>query len=105
MQPALPTGTQGEEGIKHGNGVPSPIVGLLGTSGEAGSHQHFFEPRFITEVHMPGSSGDSGSHREYLSEDVNMKAEPGMEASEDEGSPQTRVVERIPGSSRFREGS
>ena len=45
VQPALPTGTQGEEGIKDGNGVPPPIVGRLGTSGKAGSHQKFCEPR------------------------------------------------------------
>ena len=39
VQSALPTGTQGEEGNKHVNGVFPPIVGRLSASGELGSHQ------------------------------------------------------------------
>ena len=89
-QPALPTGTQGEEGYTHGIGVPPPLVGRPGASGELGSHQQFCESHSTTMVRVPGSSGDSGFHRESLSEDVKIKIEPGMEASAEEGSPQTR---------------
>ena len=42
MQTALPTGTQGEEKIKHGNGVAPQNVGRLGAGGEAGSRQQLF---------------------------------------------------------------
>ena len=39
MQPVLPTCIQGEKGNKHGNGVPTPIVGRLGASRESGSQE------------------------------------------------------------------
>ena len=83
MQPALPTGTQGEEGItRHGNGVPPPIVGRLGASGELGSSHKLSDRHSTTMVRVPGSSTDSGFHRELLSEDVKVKNEPEMEALE-----------------------
>ena len=44
MHPDLPTGTQGEEGLLHGNGVSPSIVGRMGTSGEAGAHSQYFGP-------------------------------------------------------------
>ena len=44
-QPALPTGTQGEEGYTHGIGVPPPLVGA---SGELKSHQQFCESHSTT---------------------------------------------------------
>ena len=43
-------------------------------------------------VRVLGTSGDSEFHRESLSEDVKIKTKPGMEASEAEGSLQTREV-------------
>ena len=49
-QPALPTGTQGEEGYTHGIGVPPPLVGRPGASGELGSHQQFCESHSTTQV-------------------------------------------------------
>ena len=88
MQPALPTGTQGEEGnTRHGNGVPPPIVGRLGTSGESGSPHKMSDRHSTTMVRVPGSSGDSGFYRESLSKDEKVKVEPGMDAYESEGSP------------------
>ena len=50
----------------------------------------------ITIVRMPGSSCESGFHLEFLSEDDKVKVEPGMEAYEAEGSPQTRDFKRSP---------
>ena len=35
LKPALPTGTQGEEGIQHGIGVPPQLVDRPSTSGES----------------------------------------------------------------------
>ena len=55
-------------------------------------------------VRVPGSSGDSGFHRESLSEDVKIKIEPGMEASAEEGSPQTRGNKRYPDHQSFGRG-
>ena len=49
-QPALPTGTQGEEGYTHRIGVPPPLVGRPGASGELGSHQQFCESHSTTQV-------------------------------------------------------
>ena len=53
---------------------------------------------------MPGSSGDSGFHREFTGEDVKIKVEPGIEASAEEGSPQTREKERSPDDQSFGRG-
>uniref|UniRef100_A0AAV1UDP0 Uncharacterized protein n=1 Tax=Peronospora matthiolae TaxID=2874970 RepID=A0AAV1UDP0_9STRA len=41
-------------------------------------------------VRVPGSSGDTGFHRESRDEDVKIKTEPGIGASAEYGSPQTR---------------
>ena len=43
-----------------------------------------------TMVRVPGFCGDSKFHRDSRSEEVKLKTEPGMEASESEGSPPTR---------------
>jgi hypothetical protein len=43
-------------------------------------------------VRVPGSSGDSGFHREST-EDVKIKAEPGLKTSAEDGSPQTSLKE------------
>ena len=43
-----------------------------------------------TKVHVPGSFGKSGFHHEYRIEEVKIKMEPGMEATEAEGLAQTR---------------
>ena len=40
VQPTSPTGTQGERIIQHGIGVPRPLVGRPGFSGELGSTSH-----------------------------------------------------------------
>ena len=101
VQPALPTGTQGEEGYTYGNGVPPPIVGRLGTSGESGSHQQFCDHRSTTMVRVSGSSGDSGFHRESLGEDVSIKIEHGIEALKAEGSPHKREFGRSPDHQSF----
>ena len=48
-------------------------------------------------VRVPGSSGASGFHRESLGEDdVNIKADHGMEVSAAEGSPPTQENYRSP---------
>ena len=74
VQPAPPTGTQGEEGYKkHGIGVPPPLVGRPGASGELGSTPQKSDHHSTTMVRVPGSSGDSGFHRESLSDDVKIK--------------------------------
>ena len=84
MQPALPTGTQGEEGYQeHGIGVPPPLVGRPGASGELGSTHNLSDRHSTTMVRVPGSSGDSGFHRESPSQEVKIKIEPGMEAFEE----------------------
>ena len=91
VQPALLTGTQGEEGIHlYGIGVTPPLVERLGTSGELGSLHKMSDRHSTTMVRVIGSSGDSGLHREYRSEKVKIKMESGIESSEAEGSPQTR---------------
>uniref|UniRef100_A0AAV1UY15 Uncharacterized protein n=1 Tax=Peronospora matthiolae TaxID=2874970 RepID=A0AAV1UY15_9STRA len=41
-------------------------------------------------LRVPGSSGDSRFHRESRDEDVKIKTEPGIGASAEYGSPQTR---------------
>ena len=90
VQPAQPTGTQGEEGFVHGIGVPPPSVGRPGASGVLETQQPSCDYHSTTMVRVPGSIGDSGYHRESLREDATVKAEPGMEVSAEEGSPQTQ---------------
>ena len=55
-------------------------------------------------VRVPGSSGDLGFYREPLSEKVNIKTIPRIEAPAAEGSSQTREDEGFPISSKFWEG-
>ena len=51
VQPALPTGTQGEEEKRaHGIGVPPPLVGRLGASGESGSPHKMSDRHSTTRV-------------------------------------------------------
>ena len=52
VQPALPTGTQGEKMIKHGTGVPPPLVGRLGANGELGSHDKACDRQSTTQPKM-----------------------------------------------------
>ena len=55
VQPALPTGTQGEEGYQeHGIGVPPPLVGRPGASGELGSTHNLSDRHSTTMVRVPG---------------------------------------------------
>ena len=71
--PAPPTGTQGEqEQIQHGIGVPPPLVGRPGTSGELEPHSQVCGLHSTTMVRAPGSSGDSGFHRESPSEEAKI---------------------------------
>ena len=86
VQPAQPTGTQGEENLAHGIGVPPPLVGRPGASGELETQPPNCDSHSTTMVRVPGSSGDSGYHRESQREDAMVKIEPGMEVSAEEGS-------------------
>ena len=90
VQPAQPTGTQGEESLAHEIGVPPPLVGRPGASGELETQPPNCDSHSTTMVRVTGSSGDSGYHREFLREDATVKIEPGMEVSAEEGSPQTQ---------------
>ena len=67
----------------HKNGKHRPIVGRLGASREAGTHQQFRKPCSTTMVRVTDSSGDSIFHPASLSEDVKIMIEPGMNASEE----------------------
>ena len=90
-------GTQGEEGNQeHGIGVPPPLVGRPGASGDLVSTIQKSDHHSTTMVLVPGSSADLGFHRESLSEDVKHKTKPGMEALTAKKSPQTRESERYP---------
>ena len=82
MQLALPTGTQGEEGIHlHGIGVLPPLVGRLGASGELESPHKISDRHSTIMVRVLGSSSDSGVYYESRSEEVKINTEPGMEAT------------------------
>ena len=97
MQLAPSTSTQGDESYKkHEIGVPPPLAGRPGASGELGSTPPKRDHHSTTMVRVPGSSSDSECHRESLSEDVMIKTEPGMEASKAKESPQTRESENFP---------
>ena len=86
VQPALPTGTQGQEDKPHGIGLPPPLAGRLGVSGELGSSHKMSESHSTTIVRVPGSYGDSGFYPESLGEDIRIKTEPRIEASAKERS-------------------
>ena len=105
MQPSLFKGTQGEERrVTRENEVPPPILGRLGACGEPGLHQQFGEPCSTKMFRVPGPSGDSGFHRGSLSKDVTIKSQPGMEVSENEGTPQKREVKESPDDQGFGRG-
>ena len=55
-------------------------------------------------VRVPESFGELGFHRESLSEEVNIKTEPGIEAQAEEGSSQTREDEGSPDLQSFWRG-
>ena len=58
MQPALPTGTQGEEGYQeHGIGVPPPLVGRPGASGELGSTHNLSDRHSTTRRQIASADG------------------------------------------------
>ena len=84
-------------------GVPPPLVGRPGDSGESGS-QYNRDDRSTRMVRVPGSSGDSGFPRESLSEEVKIKTERGIEAPAAEGSSQTREDEGSPDRQSFVRG-
>ena len=88
LHPVLPTGTQDDEDKEHGVGVPTSLVGCLGTCGELGSPHKMSESCSTTMVRVPGSSGDSGFHRESRDENVKIKTDYETEASAEEISPQ-----------------
>ncbi|CAI5701675.1 unnamed protein product [Peronospora effusa] len=56
-------------------------------------------------VRVPGSSGDSGFRRESLREDVTIKTEPGIEASEAKGLPQSHDRKGSPDRKSFKRGA
>ena len=56
-------------------------------------------------VRVPGSTGGSGFHRESWREEVKIKTEPGMEASEAEGLPQECDFKGSPDYRSLRRGS
>ena len=87
MQPALSTGTQGEERLQNGTGVPPPLVGRPGASGELGSTLQTSDRHSTTMVRVLGSSGDSGFHCGSYGVNVEIKTEPGIKAPEAEESP------------------
>ena len=101
VQPAPPTGTQGERNVQHGIGVPSPFVGRPESSGELVSTPQKSDHPYTTMASLPGSSGDSAVHRESLEEDVKIKTEPGIKSSESEGSPQKREMKGSSGYQSF----
>ena len=80
--------------MAHGIGIPPPLVGRPGASGELETQQPNCDSNSSTMVRVPGSSGDSGFHRESLGEDVHIKVEPGIEVSTEVGSPLTRDNEK-----------
>ena len=97
VQLAPPTGTQAKEGNQeHVIGVPPPLVGCPGASGELGSTSQKSDHHSTAMVRVLGFSGDSGFHREFLNKDVKVKTEFGMETSKAKESPQTRESERYP---------
>ena len=46
-------------------------------------------------AHVLGSFNDSGFHRDFLSEEVKIKTEPGVEASPKEGTSQTERMKDL----------
>ena len=83
VQPSLPTGTQGEEGKAHGIGV-SPVSRSSGLQWTAKIASAIERIHSTTMVRVPGSFGDLAFHRDSLGEDVKIKTEPGIGASEKE---------------------
>ena len=81
MQIALPTGTRGEEGIKHGNGVPPPIVGRLGAIEVEVHISNYMNPAPPQYCACPDLLVD----RDFTeSDEVMIKTIPGIEDSEAE---------------------
>ena len=76
------------EGLQDGIEVHPPLVYRPGVSGELGSTPQKSDHHSTTVVRVPGFSFESGFNRESPGEDVKIDTEPGIEASEAEGSPQ-----------------
>ena len=92
MQSAPPTSTQGDRRKHHGIEVIPPFVGRTGASKKLGSTPQTTDHHSTIIVRVLGSSGDVELYREILREDVKVKTKPGIEESEEEGSPQTRKM-------------